>query len=67
MRRRVQCNHERRFGKVKNVCHKILCEIVAEDVKEEGADYVVTGLREVRVKCPDDRCKKITTIKVKED
>ena len=65
MRQRVQCKHLKKFGRAENPCHKILCEIVADEVTEENGEYAVKGFRELRLKCPDSNCKKITTIRRK--
>jgi len=65
-RRRLQCKHLRQFGKVENPCHKILCEVIAEDVVEEDMEYTVTNLKEIRIKCFHPQCGRITVIKIKQ-
>jgi len=67
MRQRIQCKYLKKFGGVENPCHKILCEIVADEVTEEDGDYVVKGFRELKLKCSDANCKRITTIRRKKN
>jgi len=59
MRKRIQCKHLLQFGKEKNPCHKILCEIEAKDIIENENETVVIGLTKLRLKC---RCGGITEI-----
>ena len=63
---RLQCEHLRKFGGVENPCHKILCEVVAEEVAVEGTEYIVTDLKEMRIKCFHPDCRRITVIKTKQ-
>jgi len=51
---------------VENPCHKILCEVIAEDVVEEDMEYTVTNLKEIRIKCFHPQCGRITVIKIKQ-
>jgi hypothetical protein len=68
IRKRVSCGRMLDFRGVKNPCHKILCDIVAEEVEETAENKVlVKGLREVRVKCSSHNCKQITTITINEE
>ena len=64
-RERLQCKHLRMFGRVENPCHKILCEIIAEDAVEKDGEYTVTNLQEIRIKCFSADCRKVTVIKTK--
>lgn len=64
MRKRIQCKHLKKFGRVENPCHKILCEIVADEVTEEDNDYIIKGFRELKLKCGE--CKRLTTIKIRD-
>ena len=60
-RKRIGCSKIVNFGGIKNPCHKILCDIVAEEsVEGENETVTVKGLREIRLKCT--QCKSITRI-----
>lgn len=59
-RKRVSCSRLLRFGRMENPCHKILCEIMAEDFTIVENEITVKGLRQVKVKC--SHCKTVTTI-----
>ena len=64
-RMRLQCKHLRMFGRVENPCHKILCEIIADDAVEKDGEYLVTNLSEIRIKCFSPDCRRVTVIKTK--
>lgn len=59
-RKRISCSKLTMFGKVENPCHKILCDIVAEEVEQTGDEVIVKDLKEIRLKC--NQCKSITKI-----
>jgi len=59
-RKRVSCSRILKFGRVENPCHKILCEIMAEDFTIVENEITVKGLQQVKVKC--NSCKMVTTI-----
>lgn len=67
IRKRVSCNRMLDFGGAKNPCHKILCDVVAEEIEQTENDVLVKGLREVRIKCSSYNCKRITTITINEE
>lgn len=54
------------FGGAKNPCHKILCDIMAEEIEETENEVLVKGLETVRIKCTSPACKQITTITIKQ-
>ncbi len=60
MRKRISCNRMLDFGRTENPCHKILCDINAEEIEEAENEVLVKGLETVRIKCSS--CKTITTI-----
>ncbi len=62
MRKRISCNKILDFGRTKNPCHKILCDVVAEEIEETENEVLVKGLETVRIKCSSHNCKQITTI-----
>jgi len=62
MRKRISCNKILDFGRTENPCHKILCDIVAEEVTQIENEVLVKGLETVRIKCSSYNCKQITTI-----
>ena len=66
-RKRVSCNRILRFGRMENPCHKILCEIMADDFTIKEDEITVTGLKQVKVKCGREHCKMVTTIINKEE
>jgi len=55
------------FGGVKNPCHKILFDIVAEEVTQTENEVLVKGLETVKIKCSSQNCKQITTIIVNKE
>jgi len=59
-RKRISCYKILRFGRVENPCHKILCEIMAEDFTVEDDEITVKKLQRIKVKC--NQCKTVTTI-----
>ncbi len=64
-RKRISCNKILKFGRMENPCHKILCEIMADDFTIVGDEIIVTKLRQVKVKC--GHCKTVTIIINKEE
>lgn len=67
MRINLLCEHKFRFGKTLNPCRKVLSNLEAEEIIQQGDTVLVKGFKQITLKCTRQGCKKKTTIKIKEE
>lgn len=64
MRRRMQCTSNKRFGKVINLCHKILFEVFGKDMIDEDEEtIIIIEPEKIIFKCPGCGSKKVIKFK----